>query len=52
MSVRLVLENSITSRVLRQADSIADGLGEGIYRSLNEYELAAVQYAYGEDGLR
>ena len=47
MSVRLVLENSITSRVFRQADSIADGLGEGIYRSLNEYELAAVQYAYG-----
>ena len=47
MSVRLVLENSITSRVLRQADSIADGTGEGIYRSLNEYELAAVQYAYG-----
>ena len=47
MSVRLVLENSITSRVLRQADSVVGSLGEGTYQSLNEYELAAVQYAYG-----
>lgn len=47
MSVRLMLENSITSRVLRQADTVVGSLGEGTYQSLNEYELAAVQYAYG-----
>jgi ATP-dependent DNA helicase RecG len=37
-SVRLMLENSATSRVLRRGDSIAGDLGE--------YELAAVQYVY------
>lgn len=48
MSVRLVLENSITSRVLRQADAVAESLGEGVYGDLSEYELAAVQYTYGK----
>lgn len=48
MSVRLVLQNSITSRVLRQADAVAESLGAGVYGDLSEYELAAVQYTYGK----
>lgn len=47
VSVRLVLENSITSRMLRRGDSMASDLGEDVYRSLDEYELAALQYVYG-----
>ena len=47
VSVRLVLENSITSRMLRRGDSMASDLGEDVYRSLDEYELSALQYVYG-----
>ena len=47
-SVRLTLENSITSRILRRGDSAAGDLGEGVLRSLSEYEFAALQYAYGK----
>lgn len=45
-SVRLTLENSITSRVLRRRDALADGVGEAVLESLNEYELSAMQYVY------
>lgn len=45
-SVLLTLENSITSRVLRDHESIVDAVGVEKYDSLNEYEVAAVQYVY------
>lgn len=47
-SVKMVLKNSITSRVLRRSDAIAGDVGEDAYRELNEYELAAIQYVYGK----
>lgn len=46
-SVRLTLENSATSRVLRRGDSIASDIGEDVLGALGEYELAALQYVYG-----
>lgn len=46
-SVRLTLENSATSRVLRRADSIASNLDEDVVSNLNEYEFAALQCVYG-----
>lgn len=46
-SVRLTLENSATSRVLRRGDSIASDLGEDVVGVLGEYERAALQYVYG-----
>ena len=46
-SVQLTLENSITSRVLRQHDAMVGDMGQEVYGSLNEYELAAIQYVYG-----
>ena len=45
-SVRLTLENSITSRVLRRQDALVFDIGREVYESLNEYEIAAVQYVY------
>ena len=42
-SVQLTLENSITSRVLRQHDAMVGDMGQEVYGSLNEYELAAIQ---------
>lgn len=45
-SVLLTLENSITSRVLRDHEPIIDAVGIEKYDSLNEYEVAAVQYVY------
>lgn len=47
VSVRLTLENSATSRVLRRSDSIASDLGEDVVGALGEYERAALQYVYG-----
>ena len=47
-SVRLTLENSATSRVLRRGDSIASDIGEDALGALGEYELAALQYVYGK----
>lgn len=47
-SVQLTLENSITSRVLRRQDSLASNVGQDVFASLNEYELAAVQYVYAK----
>ncbi len=44
--VKLTLENSSTSRVLRTADRIEDTLGEETLKTLNEYEIHAVQLAY------
>lgn len=46
-SVQLMLENSITSRILRQQDAMTSTIGQSAFESLNEYELAAVQYVYG-----
>ncbi|MCH3956340.1 MAG: hypothetical protein LKE45_02995 [Olsenella sp.] len=46
-SVRLTLENSATSRVLRRGDTIASDIGEDVACALGEYELAALQYVYG-----
>lgn len=45
-SVMLTLENSITSRVLRNQDGIESAAGHGTYETLNEYEIAALQYVY------
>lgn len=47
VSVRLTLENSATSRVLRRGDSITSDFGEDVIDNLSEYELAALQYVYG-----
>lgn len=47
-SVRLTLENSATSRVLRRGDSIASDIDEDALGALGEYELAALQYVYGK----
>jgi ATP-dependent DNA helicase RecG len=47
-SVLLTLENSITSRVLRQDDAISSVVDEDAYHSLSELELIAVQLAYGK----
>jgi ATP-dependent DNA helicase RecG len=45
-SVLLTLENSITSRVLRQGDTVSGIVGEDTYRDLSEPELSAVQIVY------
>lgn len=45
-SVLLTLENSITSRVLRQSDTVSGIVGEDAYRALTEPELPAVQIVY------
>ncbi len=47
-SVLLTLENSITSRVLRRTDTLANSIGEDAFESLNEYELATMQYVYAK----
>ncbi len=47
-AVRMVLENSITSRVLRHGDSMVAAMGDDVLAGLSEYELAAVQYAYAK----
>lgn len=43
-SVLLVLENSITSRQLRNDDKIASIIGDDKIKNLNEYELKILQY--------
>lgn len=43
-SVLLVLENSITSRQLRNDDKIASIVGDDKIKNLNEYELKILQY--------
>lgn len=45
-SVLLTLENSITSRVLRQGETVSGIVGEDTYRNLSEPELSAVQLVY------
>ena len=47
-SVQLTLENSITSRVLRSQDALTSNIGQAAFESLNEYELAAMQYVYAK----
>lgn len=44
-SVLLTLENSATSRVLRQHDSLETSVGVDVLEGLNEYEIAAMQLA-------
>lgn len=44
--VQLTLENSITSRVLRNQDSLESRISKEILSSLTDYEIAAVQLAY------
>ena len=46
--VKLTLENSSTSRMLRSQDTLESHIGKDILESLNEYEIAAVQLAYSE----
>lgn len=48
-SVLLVLENSITSRQLRNNDKITNTFNEDILNSLNEYELKIIQYLMVND---
>ena len=50
-AVKMVLENSITSRVLRRGDAVAGTVGEDAYRELDEYEKAAIQYVYGKGSI-
>ena len=52
ISMRLTLENSITSRRLRQTDALAEQLGQDAMDGLSEYEIAAVQYLYGNGRVR
>ena len=47
--VKLTLENSSTSRVLRSQDTLESHIGKDVLESLNEYEIAAVQLAYSEE---
>lgn len=42
-SVQLTLENSATSRVLRQIDTLETSVGEDVMDGLNGYEIVAVQ---------
>lgn len=44
----MTLENSITSRVLRSQDALTGNIGQADFESLNEYELAAMQYVYAK----
>ena len=46
--VKLMLENSSTSRVLRSQDTLENRFGKDVLDSLNEYEIAAVQLAYSK----
>ena len=46
-SVQLTLENSATSRVLRQYDTLEVSVGQDVMEGLNGYEIAAVQLAMG-----
>lgn len=46
-SVQLTLENSATSRVLRQFDTLEAVVGQDVMEGLNEYEIAAVQLVMG-----
>lgn len=48
-SVLLTLENSVTSRVLRQGDSMDKDFGNDGLCSLSEYEVAIMQYAYSKE---
>lgn len=45
-AVLLTLENSATSRVLRTQDSLETQLTAEVLDGLNEYEMAAVQFAF------
>ncbi|MGN1360699.1 MAG: ATP-binding protein [Eggerthellaceae bacterium] len=47
-SVMLTLENSITSRVMRNQDTIDATAAQKGYGSLNEYEVSAMQYVYSK----
>ncbi|WP_080800763.1 ATP-binding protein [Arabiibacter massiliensis] len=47
-AVLLTLENSATSRVLRQSDSMAADFGKDRMGALNEYEVAVMQYVYAK----
>ncbi|MBM6779901.1 hypothetical protein H6A16_10440 [Collinsella tanakaei] len=47
----LTLENSITSRVLRQSDTVSGIVGEEAYRTLSGHELSAVQIVYVRGGV-
>lgn len=47
--VKLTLENSSTSRVLRSWDTLESHIGKDVLEPLNEYEIAAVQLAYSEE---
>lgn len=48
--VKLVLENSITSRALRDHDSLREKLSSDVVEGLDAFELLAVQYAYNHGG--
>lgn len=47
--VKLTLENSSTSRILRSQDTLQSRIGKDVLASLNEYEIAAVRLAYSKD---
>lgn len=49
--VKLTLENSSTSRILRSQDTLHNQIGKEILASLNEYEIAAVRLAYSKNDL-
>lgn len=50
-SVLLVLENSITSRQLRNTDKLASMIDSSVFNSLNEYELKIIQYLLSNDSI-
>lgn len=43
-----LFESSITSRMLRRQDALSSSIGLAVFKSLNEYELAAMQYVYAK----
>ena len=50
-SVLLVLENSVTSRQLRNVDKLVSMIDSSTLNSLNEYELKIIQYLLVNDSI-
>ncbi|MDI9589475.1 MAG: hypothetical protein QM302_00255 [Acidobacteriota bacterium] len=47
-SVQLTLENSATSRMLRQFDTLEETIGQDVMEGLNPYQISTVQLAMGK----
>ncbi len=47
-SVQLTLENSATSHMLRQFDTLEETIGQDVMEGLNPYQISTVQLAMGK----